>query len=76
MLFGYPNICTRWDYSPSREATAVIYPILEYSLMIYIFLDYVTIYLAYLRGSIAPWFYRLTKWLFWINMILVSEFRK
>merc|ERR1712032_568386 len=40
-LFGYNNICAMWDYSPSREATAMIYPLFEYSLLVYIVLNFI-----------------------------------
>lgn len=75
MLFGFANICTAWDYSPSREATAVVYPLFEYSLIVYLCLDYVTTYLAHQRGSIAPWFWNFSWWVFRINIFLCTQFR-
>ncbi|KAL7505147.1 hypothetical protein ACHAXN_003274 [Cyclotella atomus] len=28
--FGFNNICVNWDYSPSREITAMIYPVFDW----------------------------------------------
>jgi len=74
-LFGYPNICTNWDYYPSRELTAMIYPLFELSLLVYLFLDYVATYLAYKRGEIDRWFFLLSKFIFYINFLLCTQFR-
>lgn len=37
-LFGYNNICIYWDYSPSRELTALFYPLVEFPLLAYVML--------------------------------------
>ena len=37
--FGFSNICTNWDYVPSRELTAILYPIFEYSLITYLLVE-------------------------------------
>jgi hypothetical protein len=75
MLFGFGNICTNWDYSPARELTAMVYPLFEYSLIIYIILDFVTTLLANKRGELNAWFWKFSKAAFVINLVLCAQFR-
>jgi len=35
--FGYNNMCVNWDYEPSTTLTALIYPVVEVPLLIYVF---------------------------------------
>jgi hypothetical protein len=35
-LFGYNNICIYWDYTPSRELTALFYPLVEFPLLAFV----------------------------------------
>lgn len=56
--FGYNNICANWDYSPSREITAMIYPIFEYSLLLYLLLDFVQVWLYHKKGWCSSFFYK------------------
>ena len=42
-MLGYNNVCINWDYTPSRELTAMIYPFVEYPLIAYAVLDYIQI---------------------------------
>lgn len=74
-LFGYNNICVHWDYSPSRELTAMVYPLFEYSLIVYLVLDFVVTKLAYQRGELSDWFYKVSKIMLGINIFLCSQFR-
>lgn len=55
--FGFNNICSNWDYSPSREITAAYYPCFEYSLLVYIVLDYLSVALHYKKGLVSRRFY-------------------
>ena len=73
--FGFSNICTNWDYSPSRELTGMIYPIFEYALMIYLVLDFINTKLAYQRGELTEWFWIFSKIVFPVNVFLGTQFR-
>ena len=74
-VVGFSNICSNWDYSPSRDIAAMIYPAMEYSFLIYLCLDFVADKLAHMRGELDSWVWSITKICFPINLILVSEFR-
>lgn len=73
--FGFNNICSNWDYSPSRELTAMVYPLFEYSLIVYLVLDFLCTYLANKRGELTKGFWAFSKIVFPINIILCSQFR-
>lgn len=75
MLFGFKNICANWDYSPSRELTAMVYPLFEYSLLIYLILDFWTTKLANNRGELNDWFWKFSQAAFCINIVLAAQFR-
>jgi len=75
MLFGFANVCTNWDYYPARELTAMVYPLFEYSLIVYIILDFVTTLLANRRGELNAWFWKFSKAAFAINLVLCAQFR-
>jgi hypothetical protein len=78
-LFGYNNICANWDYSPSREITAMIYPLFEYCLLLYLLFEGVQANLYYKKGWVSETYYRVFKFLFfpmilgcaWFRMIFV-----
>jgi len=74
-LFGFANICANWDYSPSREMTAMFYPLFEYSLILYLCLDFLQVKLSYQRGELSEWFWTFSKIVFPINVVLCSQFR-
>lgn len=74
-FFGFSNICTNWDYTPARELTAMIYPIFEYSLMIYLGLDFLATKLSYQRGELNEWFWTFSKIIFPLNVFLGTQFR-
>jgi len=73
--FGFANICANWDYTPSREIVAMSYPLFEYSLLIYLVLDFLTIALSYKRGELSKWFWNFVKICFPIEIVLCSWFR-
>ncbi len=69
------SICANWDYSPSRELTAMFYPLFEYSLIVYLCLDFLATSVAMKRGEIEKWFWQFSRVLFPICIILCSQFR-
>lgn len=73
--FGFNNICTNWDYSPATEVTALYFPIFEYSLVLYLFLDFVSTMMSYKRGLLPDWYWRLMQFFTPINMLLSAWFR-
>merc|ERR1711865_704030 len=73
--FGYGNTCTAWDYSPSREIIAMYFPALEYSIVIYLFFNFVTDMISYQRGMLPEWYFTLSKILFPIAIFLSIQFR-
>lgn len=72
---GYANICSYWDYSPSREIAGMVYPIFEYAMLIYLILDFLTIGISYKRGFVSNAYWMLAKVFFPIELILTSWFR-
>ena len=75
-LFGFNNICANWDYSPSREITAMFYPLFEYSLLFYLVMNYVSTKLAYEKGLLKDWFWNLSQFIFPLNLFLCAQFRE
>jgi len=68
------DICVYWDYTPSRELTALYYPLFEYSFLLYVILDYFQIRLTFQgtrRTGIILW----TNILLPIKIILIAWFR-
>jgi hypothetical protein len=49
----FSHICTYWDYSPAREFAAMFYPLVEYSLIFYLVMNFITIALSYQRGELT-----------------------
>jgi len=74
-LFGFSNICVNWDYSPSRELTAMVYPSFEYLLLLYLVFDFMATALAWQRGELARWFWYFSKVAFAVNLFLTAQFR-
>ena len=73
--FGFNNICVNWDYSPSREATALIYPAFEYSLLLYIILNYLQIRNDYDNEKVGSYVFKSARVLLWFKIVLVAWFR-
>jgi len=77
--FGFNNICVNWDYSPSREITAMIYPIFEYALLLYLFFDFIQTYIYFKKGWVSKYYFRAVQCLIgfmilgcaWFRMIFV-----
>lgn len=72
---GMNNICVNWDYTPARELTAMVYPAMEYTFIVYIVLDFVADYIANMRGQLSGFIWTFTKIVFPINFFLASQFR-
>jgi len=73
--FGYNNVCANWDYTPSREITAMIYPIFEYALLLYCFFDFIQVYVYYKKGWVSKYYYRTFQVLITFMIIFTSWFR-
>lgn len=74
-IFGFNNICVNWDYQPAVQLTGMVYPIFEYSLLLYILLDYFQIQNDMLNGIFPAQKAKLMKTMFWIKVVLVAWFR-
>ncbi len=65
-----------WDYSPAREATALVYPIFEYTLLVYIFLNYYQVKNEFDNGQgLGTAMMLASTVLFWVKIVLVAWFR-
>jgi len=73
--FGFSNVCTSWDYTPAREIVAIIFPFFEYSMVLYIFLNGVMIFIAFGRGQLPVWYKRLSYVLTPLTIFLAICFR-
>jgi len=73
--FGFSNICTAWDYTPSREVTAMYFPLFEFALVFYLFLDILNTNISYNRGELPEWFWTFSKTVFGLNVVLCIWFR-
>jgi hypothetical protein len=69
------QICIYWDYTPSREITAMFYPLFEYSFLGYIILDHYNMNVGYAKGFVPQWMNRLSTILLPIKIVLVAWFR-
>lgn len=74
-LFGFNNICVQWDYSPSREATAVVYVLFEYALLLYIICDFLASALSYLKGRVSERYWKIARFLFPVQVFCCAMFR-
>jgi hypothetical protein len=80
-IFHGLQICANWDYSPSRELTAMVYPLFEYSLLFYINLDLLVSAVSYKKGYLSERYWTVAKTVFpcmivlcaWFRMIVVVE---
>ena len=69
------QICSNWDYSPSREITALVYPLFEYTLLMYLVADFTNVTIAYKKGWVSKRFWRIFLCLFPIMILFCSWFR-
>lgn len=54
--FRFENTCANWDYTPLSETVSMLCPLFEYSLLIYLVLNFLTIALSYKRRELSKWF--------------------
>jgi hypothetical protein len=73
--FGFNNMCVYWDYSPSREYTALVYPLFEYCFLAYVVLSFLQIVAQYKSGTVPRWFYLLTCVEFPFVVVFIAWFR-
>jgi hypothetical protein len=71
--FGYNNICVFWDYSPSREATSVVYEFVEMPLLVYSFLAWQRTYAAHRQQLISKALIVATKVLMPVVCLLLLQ---
>jgi len=64
-----------WDYSPSREATAMVYPLFEYSLLFYLILDFTLAAISYKKGYLSARYWKVAQIAFPFQIILCAWFR-
>jgi len=74
--FGYNNICSNWDYTPAREIISMYFPLMEYSMVIYLLFNYVTDMLTYNRGSLPAWYWNIGKILSPLAIFFTIQFRQ
>lgn len=75
LIFPGLQICTNWDYSPSRELTAMVYPLFEYSLLLYIILDFLVSAISYKKGYLSERYWTVEKIVFPVMLVLCAWFR-
>jgi hypothetical protein len=74
-LFGFTNVCVYWDYEPARQIVAMYFPLFEYSLGIYVFLDFINTMLAYKRGELPTWYWYFVKAVTPFTILFIAWFR-
>lgn len=74
-LFGFTNVCVYWDYYPAREIIGMYFPLFEYSLFIYVFIDFIYVMLAFRRGEVPSWYFKMVKVVTPITCLLIIWFR-
>jgi hypothetical protein len=73
-MFGYNNVCVMFDYSPSREYTAMVYPLFEYSFFFYVIFDYIHRRLV-CKGTPNEYLLRMANVALPIKLTLIAWFR-
>eukprot|EP00571_Detonula_confervacea_P003366 CAMPEP_0172325364 /NCGR_PEP_ID=MMETSP1058-20130122/53821_1 /TAXON_ID=83371 /ORGANISM="Detonula confervacea, Strain CCMP 353" /LENGTH=1030 /DNA_ID=CAMNT_0013041887 /DNA_START=6 /DNA_END=3098 /DNA_ORIENTATION=- len=74
-IFGFNNICSNWDYSPSREIIAAYFPLFEYSLVLYILADFLNVAIHHKKGLVSTRYYTAFKICFPFMIIFSARFR-
>jgi hypothetical protein len=69
------QICSNWDYSPSREITAGYYPVFEYSLLVYLTADFMNVMLHWKKGLVTTRYYNVFRFCFPFMIIFAAWFR-
>jgi hypothetical protein len=73
-IYGFNNICVMFDYSPSREYTAMVYPLFEYSFFIYVVFDYIHLRLV-CKGTSKEYLIKIANVLLPVKLTLIAWFR-
>jgi hypothetical protein len=73
--FGYNNICINWDYSPSREITAMFYPLVEFPLVGYVLLTFLQARQDFWANKIPKSFYTFCCVALPFQLVLLVWFR-
>lgn len=68
-------VCVQWDYTPSRQITALFYPVFEYSFAVFLVLSYVYVKKCYLMHEIPKWLWRFEQVTFPIKLVLFAWVR-
>ena len=71
----FSQICSNWDYSPSREITAAYYPFFEYSLLLYICADFMSAAIHWKKGLVSTRYYYVFLFCLPFMIIFSSWFR-
>lgn len=74
-MFGYNNICVYWDYSPSRELTALVYVFVEIPLLLYVFCNGLRAHHAFLQGRVSSTYHKAAIILLPAMIIILAWFR-
>lgn len=73
--FGFPNVCTNWDYDNSRTWSNYYFPLFEYFVVTYIMLNTIQDYVLYKKGHIQKWVTHLGIFLTVVCMFCAILFR-
>lgn len=73
-IYGYNNVCVLFDYSPSREYTAMVYPLFEYSFFLYVVFDYLHLRLV-CKNTDRHYLVKIANVALPIKLTLIAWFR-
>ncbi|GMH60811.1 hypothetical protein TL16_g03130 [Triparma laevis f. inornata] len=73
--FGYNNICVYFDFNPAREVAAMIYPLVEYCLFLYLLASHLHVWCSWRQKLVSRRFLLIDRVLVIIETILMSWFR-
>jgi len=73
-MYGYNNVCVMFDYSPSREYTAMVYPLFEYSFFFYVLFDYIHLRLV-CKNTPQDYLLRVANCTLPVKLCLIAWFR-
>ena len=75
IFLKFSQICFILDYSPSREIAAAYYPFFEYSLLLYICADFISVAIHWKKGLVSKRYYFVFLFCFPFMIIFSSWFR-
>ena len=59
--FGYNNICVYFDFNPAREVAAMIYPLVEYSLFLYLLASHLHVWSSWSQKLVSTRFLHIDR---------------